>query len=459
MRELEKLFFCGVSTLKEFEFLSDKNVGGVLLYPKVFEDPSQFMEVIYRLQKKQILLSTDHEGGQLEIIPFVPPSPGNLLFGRTQPSYVESYCHMAGKIMKSLGMNMVFAPVLDLLFSKTSPVIGYRSYGENHKTVAQMGSAAIKGYKSAGIYCCAKHFPGHGRSHQDTHEDLSIVNDPLNELEKEIYPFEVAIQNGVDSIMLSHVVYKALDDKPASISKKIIKQLLREQLKYDGLVLSDAVEMNALSGRYKPLQIVVDFFNASGDMLILSDPRNLKTYLETLKDALDRGKLDKSSVDQSIEKINFMSKEVQSDICQVFEAIEKAVDFYVEKSKTQSITLVLPDSALYTKADVSSSYISVIEKQARKTLNAKTVHFSQAHSLPESETIIDLIIDATEEEISLHRKLSERFNVIYVITRNPYLANYLRDKNHVVTYSLTPLVMGWVFRRLSQILKGGEFAC
>ncbi|HEY8543124.1 MAG TPA: glycoside hydrolase family 3 N-terminal domain-containing protein, partial [Pseudothermotoga sp.] len=447
MKRLERLFFCGVSSLEEYQYLIGKDVGGILLYPKIFEDPSEFFEMIYRVEGRNILLSTDHEGGQIEVIPFVPPSPGNLLFGRVEPSYVQNYCSMAGRFMKDLGMNMVFAPVLDLLFSETNPVIGYRSYGSDPQIVAQMGKAAIQGYRMAGLYSCAKHFPGHGRSRQDSHEDLSVVDVPLEELEKDLYPFKVAIQNYVDSIMLSHVIYKAIDDKPASISEKIIKQLLREDLGYNGLILSDAVEMKALSNKYRPSDVVTDFFNASGDMIILSDPRNLKIYSEALESALISGKLCRSFLDQKIERIDHLTKKIESNITSIFEAIHKSVVFNVNKFKCKSVVLVLPDSVLYTKADVSSSYISVIESQARKNLNAKVIRFSQIASVQENETVVDLIVDLTPEEVALHRKLSEKFKVIYVITRNPYLAKNFTDKDHVITYSLTPLVMGLVFRR------------
>lgn len=455
MKEHEKLFFCGVSNLEEYNYLINKDIGGVLLYPKIFEDPSEFFEIIYRTEGKNILLSTDHEGGQIEVIPFVPPSPGNLLFGRLEPSYVQNYCTMAGKFMKDLGINMVFAPVLDLLFFETNPVIGYRSYGSDPQAVAEMGRAAIHGFRRAGLYSCAKHFPGHGRSCRDSHEDLSVVNASLDELESDLYPFKVAIQNDVDSIMLSHVIYKAIDDKPASVSEKIIKQLLREELGYDGLILSDAVEMKALSNKYSPLDAVTDFFNASGDMLILSDPRNLKIYSETLGNVLACGRVSKSFVNRSIERIGRLSKRVESNITSIFEAIQKAVVFNVKKFNCKSVALVLPNSVLYTKADVSSSYIPVITTQARKTLGAEVIRFSQIDSVHESETVVDLIIDLTPEEVVLHRKLSEKFKVIYVITRNPHLAENFIDKDHVITYSLTPLVMGLVFRRLSQILTRG----
>ncbi|KAF2957818.1 hypothetical protein AS159_05280 [Thermotoga sp. Ku-13t] len=455
MKEFEKVFFCGVSNLEECEYLMNRNVGGVLLYPEIFEDPSEFLEAIHRIHGKNVLLSTDHEGGQMEIIPFVPPSPGNLLFGRLDPSYVENYCATAGRIMKALGMNMVFAPVLDLLFPETNPVIGYRSYGSDHRTVAEMGKAAIVGYRKAGIYSCAKHFPGHGRSRQDSHEDLSVVKVSLDELEKDLYPFRVAIQSGVDSIMLSHVIYKAIDDRPASISEKIIKQLLREELEYDGLVLSDAVEMKALAKKYSPPEVVTEFFNASGDMLILSDPSSLKVYSQVLEDALYSGKLSRSSINQSIERIDRLSKNVESDIVSMFEAIQKAVVFNVSKSSCESVTLVLPDTALYTKADVSSSYIPFIEAQAKRILGARVIRFSQLDSVQRGEIVLDLIIDLTDEEIDLHRKLSQRFKVVYVITRNPYLAEHFSDRDHVVTYSLAPVVMGLVFRRLSQIFRRG----
>ncbi len=459
MLKSEKFFFCGVSNLRQFEEILNLEPGGILLYPDIFQDQSVFLEVISHLKNSKLLLSTDHEGGQLEVIPFIPQSPGNLLFGKVQPILVERYCNMAGKFMKTLGMNMVFAPVLDLKFEFTNQVIGYRSFGDDPNVVAQMAVAAIKGYRSAGISSCAKHFPGHGRTHQDSHEEFTFCDASVDELQKDLYPFKVAIQSNVESIMMAHVVYPSIDNKPASISAKFIEEILRQEMNYQGIVISDAVEMNSLAKFYSPEEIVNSFFNSSGDMIIISDPSNLKIYSQIFSEQVNAGKIHRSKLKKSLERIEALSGRIETDLSLIFEAIEMSTVFNVEVPKDKSFVLLVPDSSQWSKADVSYKYIETIKSQASTFLGAKIMPFGQHKSIQSGQIVLDLILDLSEEEIQVHRELSKNLKVIYLITRNPFLKKYFEDKDHVITYSLSPVVMGYVFRRLAKLSKGGVKRC
>ncbi|WP_448515788.1 glycoside hydrolase family 3 N-terminal domain-containing protein [Pseudothermotoga sp.] len=450
-----KLLFCGVSDLKDLRMVLGLETGGILIYPKMFEDVSQFVELMNLLKGRRVFVSCDHEGGQLETVPFVPPSPGNLLLGRTDPRFVRSYCEMAGNFLRKLGFNSVFAPVLDVKRTYSNAVVGYRSFGKDPKLVAEMGKAAIEGYRSAKILSCAKHFPGHGRSRKDSHEEFEIIDTSIEELQEDLLPFKEAINAKVDFVMLAHLVYSSLDTKPASISRKIVQEILREQLSFEGIVLSDAVEMKALSKRFKPHQIVQEFFNASGDMLIVSKAKNVKGYLEAIQENLQAGRIPKRVIERAIDRVNSKLVEVESDVANLFEAIEKAIEIKVSSLSPLAALLVLPDEISYSAADVSSSYVATIKKQARRYLNARCISFSKVCSVDAKHLLLDLIVDASENEISLHRELSKRFPTIYIITRNPHLAEHFSDRPHVVTYSLSPLVMGYVFRKLSQLSQGG----
>jgi beta-N-acetylhexosaminidase len=450
-----ELLFCGVSDLKDLRTMLGLGTGGILVYPELFEDVSQFVEAMHLLKGRRVFVSCDHEGGQLETVPFVPPSPGNLLLGRTDQRFVRSYCEMAGTFLRKLGFNSVFAPVLDVKRDYSNAVVGYRSFGKDPKLVAEMGKASIEGYKSAKILPCAKHFPGHGRSRKDSHEEFEVIDASIEELQEDLLPFREAINAKVDFVMLAHLVYSSLDTKPASISRKIVQEILREQLSFEGIVLSDAVEMKALSKRFKPSQIVQEFFNASGDMLIVSKAKNVKGYLEAIQENLQAGRISKRTIERAIDRVNSRLLQVQSDVAELFEAIEKAVEMRVSSLRPSPTLLVLADKVSYSQADVSSSYVSTIKKQARRYLNARCISFSQVRAVDAKHLLLDLIIDASEDEISLHRQLSRKFPTIYIITRNPHLAEHFSDKPHVVTYSLSSLVMGYVFRKLSQLFQGG----
>jgi beta-N-acetylhexosaminidase len=125
---LAELLFCGVSDLKDLRTVLGLGTGGILVYPELFEDVSQFVEAMHLLKGRRVFVSCDHEGGQLETVPFVPPSPGNLLLGRTDQRFVRSYCEMAGTFLRKLGFNSVFAPVLDVKRDYSNAVVGYRSF-------------------------------------------------------------------------------------------------------------------------------------------------------------------------------------------------------------------------------------------------------------------------------------------------------------------------------------------
>jgi len=434
---LAELLFCGVSDLKDLRMVLGLETGGILVYPELFEDVSQFVEAMHLLKGRRVFVSCDHEGGQLETVPFVPPSPGNLLLGRTDPRFVRSYCEMAGTFLRKLGFNSVFAPVLDVKRDYSNAVVGYRSFGKDPKLV------------------CAKHFPGHGRSRKDSHEEFEVIDASIEELQEDLLPFREAINAKVDFVMLAHLVYSSLDTKPASISRKVVQEILREQLSFEGIVLSDAVEMKALSKRFKPSQIVQEFFNASWDMLIVSKAKNVKGYLEAIQENLQAGRISKRTIERAIDRVNSKLVKVESDVAEMFEAIEKAIEIKVSSLRPSPTLLVLADKVSYSQADVSSSYVSTIKKQARRYLNARCISFSQVRAIDAKHLLLDLIVDVSEDEISLHRQLSRKFPTIYIITRNPHLAEHFSDKPHVVTHSLSPLVMGYVFRKLSQLSQGG----
>lgn len=455
MERYEKVFFCGVSNSDDLKVVLNYDIGGVLLYPSVFEDPSEFAEIMCNLEGKKLLVSTDHEGGQLEILPFIPQSPGNLLFGQTNPDFVFRYCNLSGKFMKELGINMIFAPVLDLKFPETNPVIGYRSYGSDPKKVSEFGLFAINGYKAAGLLSCAKHFPGHGRTRQDSHQEIAVVDIDREELDKDLYPFMIAVQNGVDSIMMAHVIYSKIDEKPASISRRFINSMLRNELQYDGLIISDAVEMKSLSRHYSPEDILVDFFSSRGDMLIISRPRTLRIYVEMLHKLIKNGKLEKTFLAESMQRIEKISPTIEDNYGFIRHAIEEAVEFHIEQLRSEQAVLVLPDLTFYSKADVSERYLEFFKKQAKRFLKAKIIPFSEINSVSGNVLIIDLLIDASDKEIVAHRKLSENFETVHIITRNPFLKTYFCDRNYIVTYSLSPIVMGYVFKKISRFLKGG----
>ena len=186
-------------------------------------------------------------------------------------TFAAQMASISAKELRTLGINMNLAPVLDVNDNPDNPVIGLRSFGSSPTLVAQFGEAMIKAYKAEGVIATAKHFPGHGNTETDSHYGLPIVNRSLESMQKiELFPFQQAIQGGVDAIMTAHVLFPAIEGSnglPATLSSKVLTQLLREKMKFKGLVLSDSMTMGAIDQTFGSAQASVMAFEAGADIL------------------------------------------------------------------------------------------------------------------------------------------------------------------------------------------------
>jgi beta-N-acetylhexosaminidase len=208
------------------------------------------------------LLAVDQEGGRVVRLdaPFLRVPPMALVAGRGDEALAERIARRVGVELAALGITVDFAPVLDVDTHATNPVIGDRAFGSDPEVCARFGAAWIRGLQSTGILATAKHFPGHGDSATDSHVDLPIVNQPLERLESvELAPFRAAIAAGVAAMMTAHVVYPAIDSEhPATLSYVICTEL-RGRLGFQGVLVSDDLEMRAIADR-----------QSSGDAAVLA---------------------------------------------------------------------------------------------------------------------------------------------------------------------------------------------
>jgi beta-N-acetylhexosaminidase len=197
------------------------------------------------------LVGVDQEGGQLMVVANgATELPGNMALGATgSAELAEEAGRITARELRAMGITMNFAPTLDVNINPFNPVIGIRSFGDNPRLVADLGVAMIKGIQSEGVIATVKHFPGHGDTDSDSHLAVPIVHHDRARLhEVEIMPFKAAIQAGVGAIMTAHVIYTALDaDNPATLSKPILTGLLRGELGYQGLIVTDAMDMYAVA--------------------------------------------------------------------------------------------------------------------------------------------------------------------------------------------------------------------
>ena len=242
----------------------------------------KLIELINRYQtasKVPLLISIDGEYGLAMRVEDTPQYPFAITLGalkKDAEKWVEEVGYRMGQDMKRSGIHLNLAPCSDVNTNPDNPVIGYRSFGEDPKKVAKLAMAAYKGMTKAGIGACLKHFPGHGDTAVDSHLGLPILHKSKEELQaEELYPFQYGIERGVEMIMVGHLAVPALTggkDIPASISRELITDLLKEEMGFEGLVISDALNMKAVANLFpEPGELEWQAFHAGNDILCFSD--------------------------------------------------------------------------------------------------------------------------------------------------------------------------------------------
>ena len=281
-------------------------VGGLIYSVDNLVTQEQTREMITDTQsysKLPLFISADEEGGNV----------GRLMYklGTTWVNSMYSYkdegADTAYANAKTIGTDMVsclfntdFAPVADVWTNPANTVIGDRAYSDDFEQAAELVASAVRGFTDAGVICCLKHFPGHGDTSTDTHEGAAVVSKSLDELRAgEFLPFVSGIEAGADMVMIGHITVTSVDPEPATISKAIITDVLRGELGWDGVVISDSLDMGALAG-YDNGEVCVKFLEAGGDIL-LGIP-DIEAALTSLEAAVTDGRLTESRIDESVQR-------------------------------------------------------------------------------------------------------------------------------------------------------------
>lgn len=264
-----------------YELIRDQKIGGVILFSENILTPKQLKQLcddLQRLHKEQggdypLFISIDQEGGDISRIPWLKdqyPDP-ILLADETFSNKAFEFGYGLGRELANMGINMNLAPVLDVLSNKENTLLARRCLGSDAHKVAALGKKVIQGLHHAKILAVGKHFPGHGDVKADSHLQLPVSHCPLGVLEKrEYFPFIQAIQSGLKIIMTSHVKYTNLDlQYPASLSRNIIRNLLRNQLKFKGLIITDDLLMNAITDNYSLEEASLLAVRAGVDILLV----------------------------------------------------------------------------------------------------------------------------------------------------------------------------------------------
>jgi beta-N-acetylhexosaminidase len=294
--------------------------GGIIYFdarrgPDNVQNPRQIATLSNGLQAAAVsqrqpiplLISTDQEGGSV-VFRLVAPAtamPGNMALGAGRSTAdAHRSAEVIGTELAAVGINQNYAPVADVNVNPANPVIGVRSVGEDPALVSEMVAAQVDGYHTGGVATVAKHFPGHGDTAVDSHFGLPEVTHTREQLEAiDLPPFRAAIAEGVDTIMTAHVVLRSIDPSgaPATMSESILTGLLRGELGYDGLIVTDALDMGGATGTYPPNVAPVEAFRAGADQLVLA-PQMDVAYAAVL-DAIRTGQISERRLDESVYRI------------------------------------------------------------------------------------------------------------------------------------------------------------
>ena len=314
-------------------FLSDYGFSGVILFAQNNVSTEQTAELIHELQqaniadeaRPQLLISVDQEGAGVTRLSHGTQGPGNMGLGATgDPQNAYDMGEIIGEELAAIGYNVDFAPVVDVNNNPSNPVIGVRSFSDDPDTVSQFGSSFMSGLKSQNVITSLKHFPGHGDTDTDSHTGLPMVEKTYEELlENELIPFKACIDDGAEMIMTAHIQYPEIEKEtytsikdgseiylPATLSKTIITGILREDLGFDGVVITDAMEMAAISQNFNRLDAAKLAINAGVDILMipvqttsLDGIADIKQYISDVASLVDSGEISADNVDAAVRRI------------------------------------------------------------------------------------------------------------------------------------------------------------
>ncbi|UTL72923.1 glycoside hydrolase family 3 protein [Bacillus halotolerans] len=309
--------------IKKYQF------GGVILFAENVKTTEQTVRLTDAYQKASpkipLLLSIDQEGGIVTRLGEGTNFPGNMALGATR-SRINAYQtgSMIGKEPSVLGINTDFSPVLDINNNPDNPVIGVRSFSSDRELTARLGLYSMKGLQRQNIASALKHFPGHGDTDVDSHYGLPLVSHNQERLrEVELYPFQKAIDAGADMVMTAHVQFPAFDDTtykskldgsdimvPATLSKKVMTGLLREEMGFGGVIVTDALNMKAIADHFGQEEAVVMAIKAGVDIALmpasvtsLKDEQKLASVIDSLKEAVKNGGIPLQQINKSVERI------------------------------------------------------------------------------------------------------------------------------------------------------------
>lgn len=288
--------------------LENYPVGGIVYFAKNLESQDQVKEMIDNSQKYSsigLFVATDEEGG---VVNRLMDTVGTTYIGSMyyykddgdETAYENAYT--IANDMSALGFNLDFAPVADVWSNPDNTVIGERAYSDDYAQAAELVGNAVKGFNNGGVMCTLKHFPGHGDTAEDSHYSSAYVHRTKEEImADEMQPFRSGIEAGAEFVMVGHLIVPDIDEVPATLSYKIATGILRDELKFEGVAITDSFEMESIADNYSVDDAVVMSVKARMDMIL--QPKDMASAVNSIEQAVADGELSEDRIDESVRRI------------------------------------------------------------------------------------------------------------------------------------------------------------
>lgn len=463
---------------KIVELVRDHGVGGIVLFQGTAQEQSDMIRHLQNLARVPLLISGDYENGIGMRIDDAVSFPHNMAIGAANnPEYAYQIARTTAIEGRKLGINFNLAPVTDINDNPLNPVINIRAYSQDKKTVSSFVNSFIKGSDEVKVLTALKHFPGHGNTIIDSHEDLPKINGSKEYLlDNELFPFIEAINKGAKSIMIGHLEVPSLDTElkiPASLSYQIITKLLKEELGFKGLIISDAFDMLGVTKYFSQEEIAVKSVLAGNDIILA--PLKPLEVIQYINSAVNDGRIPEERIDESVRKILAAKKWIGTgeNIVQIKypESINEQ-ELLAQKIADESITLIKNDDDLFpvnlneynsvTNIAVSDGIGGLITEYFGDLLRRKRYDITSLkitknsrkkdyENVKESSLKSDLIIISsyirvrknteTQENETVQKEFIQSLinsgkTVILISFNNPYLLSKFPDaKTYINTYS------------------------
>ncbi len=474
--------------------LNKYKIGGLIFFK---DPPTQVLCLIRQFQsisRCPLFISLDAEWGVAMRIDSVIPLPHQMMLGAMNDyqhnDIVFQYGKLIGEQCKRLGIQIDFGPIEDINNNPLNPIISIRSYGENKKMVSYNANQYVKGLYAAGVMGCLKHFPGHGSVSIDSHLALPVVEKSLSELDtEELYPFRQSIREGATAIMVGHLLVPNVDTAfPASLSKVIITRYLKDSMDFKGLVISDALDMKAITDHYTGKEAIRQSLIAGNDILLL--PSNVDTAIAVIQDAIQKKQVDWNTINDKVRKILLLKYNLglshwsAPPSYHLVEDLNRGIDILIQRIATHAITLfrltnrqLFPlhrgSSMVYVELAThpNDSFLHILKK------NYTVMHYQSAlndsiqlHSIlsfvathPQIPIVLNIRdigwrpahhFGLSSYDFSFFKLISEYPNVLMILSASPYLLpSFIHGKNILVAYEDNPTIQYVTMQMLLGIKK------